>query len=221
MKISIVNGNEILISETVFNGILVVLLISIFSIIVNSKIKKARIDKAPSNFLNIVEIFVEFIDSLVKGNMEEKNLAFAPLMGMLISYLAVANTISLFGLTSPTSDYSVTLTLGLVVFGIIQFFKFKTRGGPIGYIKSFTEPVAVMTPINIISEFINPISMSFRLFGNIMSGSLILALIHGALGYFSPIVTVPLHLYFDIFTGILQAYIFVMLSMIYIDGATA
>lgn len=221
MKISIVNGSEILISETVFNGILVVLLISIFSIIVNSKIKKARVDRAPSNFLNIAEIFVEFIDSLVKGNMDEKNLVFAPLMGMLISYLAVANTISLFGLTSPTSDYSVTLTLGLVVFGIIQFFKFKTRGGPIGYIKSFAEPVAVMTPINIISEFINPISMSFRLFGNVMSGSLILALIHGALGYFSPIVTVPLHLYFDIFTGILQAYIFVMLSMIYIDGATA
>ncbi|WFA08158.1 F0F1 ATP synthase subunit A [Tissierella sp. Yu-01] len=206
-------------SETVMNGILVVLALSIFAIVVNIKVKKAKVDKAPSNFLNIIEMFVEFINDMVKSNMGEKGMKFAPLMITLMSYLAVANIFGLIGLASPTSDYSITLTLALFVFALVQVVKFRSYGGLVGYGKSFTEPVPLLTPINIISEIANPISMSFRLFGNIMSGSLIMALLHGALGYFSPLVTAPLRLYFDIFTGLLQAYIFVMLTMIFIDGA--
>ncbi len=219
MRFSI-SGEEIIISETVLSSILVVTLLSILAIVVNHKIKKERVDKAPSNFINIIEMLVEFIDGMVRSNMGERNMRFAPFMTTLISYLAVSNLLGIVGLEAPTSDYSVTLTIAVFVFIITQSFKIKTSGGLFGYIKSFTKPMGFMTPINIITELANPISMSFRLFGNIMSGALIVALINGALGYFSPLVTTPLRLYFDVFIGLLQAYIFVMLAMIFIDGAT-
>ena len=220
MALTFSGGGSIIIPETVMNAILVVAVLSILAIVVNKKIKKARVDKAPSNFLNVIEIFVEFINNMVKSNMGENKMQYAPVMSVLISFIAFANILGILGFEPPTSDYSVTLTLALFVFVLVQGVKIKSSGGIIGYFKSFTKPVALLTPINIITEVANPISMSFRLFGNIMSGSLIMALLHGALGYFSPLVTAPLHLYFDIFTGILQSYIFVMLTMIFIDGAT-
>jgi F-type H+-transporting ATPase subunit a len=220
MALTFSGGGSIIIPETVMNAILVVAVLSILAIVVNKKIKKARVDKAPSNFLNVIEIFVEFINNMVKSNMGENKMQYAPVMSVLISFIAFANILGILGFEPPTSDYSVTLTLALFVFFIVQGTKIKSSGGLKGYLKSFTKPVALIAPINIISEIANPISMSFRLFGNIMTGSLIMALLHGALGYFSPLVTAPLHLYFDLFSGILQSYIFVILAMIFIDGAT-
>lgn len=215
----LVGGMEIVITETVFNSILVVLLLSILALIVNSKIKKAKVDDVPSDFLNIIEILVEFIDGMVVENMGKRNMKFAPLMLTLISYLAVANTVTIFGFTSPTSDYSVALTLALLVFILVQVTKFRENKGLLGYVRSFGKPFKFIAPINIISELANPISMSFRLFGNIMSGALIMALVQNSFGYLSPLLKAPLHLYFDVFTGLLQAYIFVMLTMIFIEGA--
>ena len=220
MKVSILRGNEVFISETVLNSILVTIVLIVIGIIAKREVTKAKVDEAPSNFLNIVEILLDFIKDMLKSNMGAKNMRFAPLMITLISYLAVANTITIAGFASPTSDYSIALTLALFVFIIVQVEKFKSSGGVSGYFKSFTKPFALITPINIISELANPISMSFRLFGNMMSGGLIMALIHNSLGYLSPLVKAPLHLYFDLFTGLLQAYIFVMLTMIFVDGAT-
>lgn len=220
MKVSILRGNEVFISETVLNSILVAIVLIVIGIIAKRETTKARIDKAPSNFLNIIEILVNFMEDMLKSNMGAKNMKFAPLMVTLISYLAVANTMTIAGFTSPTSDYSIALTLALFVFITVQVEKFKSSGGLIGYFKSFGKPFALITPINIISELANPISMSFRLFGNMMSGGLIMALIHNSLGYLSPFVKAPLHLYFDLFTGLLQAYIFVLLTMIFVEGAT-
>ena len=220
MKLSILRGNEVFISETVMNSILVTIVLIVIGIIAKREVTKAKVDEAPSNFLNIVEILLDFIKDMLKSNMGAKNMRFAPLMITLISYLAVANTITIAGFASPTSDCSIALTLALFVFIIVQVEKFKSSGGVSGYFKSFTKPFALITPINIISELANPISMSFRLFGNMMSGGLIMALIHNSLGYLSPLVKAPLHLYFDLFTGLLQAYIFVMLTMIFVDGAT-
>lgn len=218
MRLSI-NGNEI-ISGTVLNNIFVVIALSILAFVVNHKIKKEKVDKSPSNFINIIEILIEFIDGMVKDNMGERNMVFAPFMATLISYLAISNLFGVISTKPPTSDYSVALTLAIIVFIVIQSAKIKSNGGLFGYFRSFTKPVGLITPINIITEISNPISMSFRLFGNVMSGSLIVALLYGALGYFSPLITAPLHLYFDVFTGLLQAYIFVMLTMIFIEGAT-
>ena len=216
-----INGKEIVISETVFNSTLVVIVLSILALIVNYKIKKERVDKAPSNFINLIEMLVEFVDNLVLTNMGNSGMNLAPFIITILSYMGISNTLGIIGIKPPTSDLSITLTLGIGIFLLIQYTKLSTHGGLFGYLKSFTKPLSFITPINIISDLSNPVSMSFRLFGNIMSGSLIIALLHGSLGYFSPIIAAPLHLYFDLFIGLLQAYIFVMLTTIFVDQAKA
>ena len=213
-------GREILIPDTIVNTWLVVIVLGIFAFVVNNKIKKAKSDEVPSNFLNVVEILVEAIDNLVESNMGAQNVKrFGPYILTLAVFLAVANLLGLVGLTPPTSDYSVTLSLALVTFVLTQFWTFKNGGGVIGYFKSFGDPIPLLAPLNIIGELANPVSLSFRLFGNIMSGGIILTLVYQAAGYFAPVLAAPLHAYFDVFAGLLQTFIFIMLTMIFIGGA--
>lgn len=215
-----IGGREIIINDTIFNTVLVVILLSIFAIYTNSRFKNADPDKKPVGFLNIVEILVESINNLVKTTMGERNMKFAPFIFALMLFLLVANLLGLVGLAPPTSDYSVTLSLALVTFFTTQIMMFKTRKGLWGYLKSFGEPFVALTPLNVIGELANPISLSFRLFGNIVGGSIIMALVYNALGYFAPLIAPVLHGYFDIFAGLLQTFIFGMLSMVFISGAT-
>jgi len=216
-----IGQREIIIPDSVFNVWLVALVLIIFAIVVNKKIKEASIDEKPSSFLNIVELMVELVQSLVKSTMGEQNLGFAPYIFTLFFFLITANLFGLTGLTPPTSDYSVTFSLALITFALSQYWLFKNAGGLKGYLKGYTEPMAFLTPLNVIGDLANPVSLSFRLFGNIMGGGIIMTLLYSALGYFAPIVTAPLHIYFDIFSGVLQAFIFTMLSMIFIGGAEA
>lgn len=215
-----IGGKEILIHDTIFNLLIVILILSVFALIVNKKIKEADINEEPSGLLNVVEILVDMINNLVRTTMGEKNMKFAPYIFTLMCFLAVANLLGLIGLTPPTSDYSVTFSLALVTFTITQIMAIRTQKGLGGYLKSFTEPLAFLTPLNVLGELANPISLSFRLFGNIMSGGIIMTLLYNALGYFAPLVTPLLHGYFDVFSGLLQTFIFSMLTMIFISGAT-
>lgn len=215
-----IGGKEIIIHDTIVNAVLVVVLLCILAFYINNKLKKADINEKPTGILNIMEILVESVNGLVKTNMGEKNMGFAPYIFTLMCFLGIANLLGLIGLTSPTSDYSVTLSLALITFFTTQIMLFKTRRGLGGYLKSFTEPFILLTPINVIGELANPVSLSFRLFGNVLSGGIILTLLYGALGYFAPIFTPLLHGYFDIFSGLLQTFIFGMLTMIFIGGAT-
>ena len=139
------------------------------------------------------------------------------------------------GIFPPTSDINVVAGWAVIVFVLITHYKLK--GGFLNYLKSFTEPVPVLTPFNVISEFATPVSMSFRHYGNVLSGSVISALvaaglqavshallswIPGKIGEF-PLFQIGLpailSLYFDIFSGCMQAFIFAMLTMIYVSGA--
>jgi F-type H+-transporting ATPase subunit a len=213
-------GKEYIIHDTIVNIWFVIIVLSILSFIVNKKIKDANIDEAPTGFLNVIETGVETINGLVRDTMGPHNMKFGAYIFTLMAFLAVANLLGLIGLTPPTSDYSVTFSLAIVTFFLTQIFQFKTRGGVGGYLKSFTEPFPALTPLNVIGELANPVSLSFRLFGNIMSGGIIMALLYNALGYFAPLITPVLHGYFDVFSGLLQTFIFVMLTMIFIGGAT-
>lgn len=220
MEIAIIlNGKEIIIPDTVISLFIIAIFLIVFALIVNSKVKKAKVEEAPSGLLNIMELFIETIDGMVKDNIGENNMSMSPFMLTLITFIGVSNISGLFGLTPPTSEYGITLTLALIVFLIIQISHIKSVGF-FKYLRSFTKPYILMTPINIISEIATPISMSFRLFGNVLSGILITGLLYGALGYFAPLVT-PLHLYFDIFVGLLQAFIFTMLATIFIGSAAS
>lgn len=210
--------------ESIVNSWVIVILLTVLSIVIYNKIKKADPLEKPKGLLHLVEILVEAIDGLVIQTMGERNLKFAPYMMTIAMYLACANLWGLLGFTPPTSDYNVTLALALITFVMIHWFGFKTNGFG-GYLKSFTEPMAILTPINIIGEIANPISLSFRLFGNVLSGGLIMSLVYAGLSKLSsfliPFVAAPLHAYFDVFSGILQTFIFVMLSMTYIKSNMA
>lgn len=215
-------GKEILIPDTIVNTWIIVILLSIFAIYVNSKIKNAKADEKPSGFLNFIELLVEGVESLVKSTMGPDKMKFAPYIGTLALYLVVANLFGLLGFTPPTSDYNVTFGLALITFILTQYYGLRSKGLG-GYVKGFFEPMPFLFPLNIIGELANPVSLSFRLFGNILSGVIIMGLMYAALSSLSvfaaPLITPAFHAYFDVFAGVIQTFIFVMLTMVFVSGA--
>jgi F-type H+-transporting ATPase subunit a len=210
-------GREILIPDSVVNSWIIGIVMTIIAIIAYKKFKKYDPESAPSGFQNFIEMVVEVATHLTTMIMGEERISFMPYIGTLFTFLLVSNLFGLLGFTPPTSDYSVTLTLALMTFALVEYHRAKSKGF-VGFFKSFTEPLPLLTPLNVIDEFANPISLSFRLYGNIMSGALIMSLVYGAAGFFAPIFTPILHAYFDVFSGVLQAFIFTMLTMIFISG---
>ncbi|WIV12183.1 F0F1 ATP synthase subunit A [Proteiniborus sp. MB09-C3] len=211
------NGKEIYIHDTVVNSWIIVILLSIFAIVVNRKLKKANIDEKPTGLLNVAEILVEGLESLVRSAMGPTRMNFMPYVGTLAMYLVCANLFGLLGFTPPTSDYNVTLALALITFVMMHFNGIKSNG-ILGYLKGFFEPMPFLFPINILGELATPISLSFRLFGNILSGTIIMALIYSGLNslsmFITPFVAPVFHAYFDVFSGLIQTLIFTMLTML-------
>ena len=195
-----------------------------------------RITKRPGRFQVIVEKLVSMLYGLVEDTMGKHNLKFAPYIGTLF-LTSIFST--LIGMTqifrSATADLSVTLAWALVTTGMVWYFNIINFGFK-AWLKGFTEPIVVMTPMNIVSEIAQPISMAFRHFGNVVGGNVLTALIYTtlagvsnlALGWISeaigmiPIfqVGIPafLSIYFDLFSGFVQAFVFSLLSMVYIAG---
>ncbi len=209
-------GKEYFVPDTVTNVWLLTIVILVIAWIVNRKLKNSKEGEIPSGFMNVVEISVESVQNLIKQTMGD-HLEFGPLIYTIVIFLLFANLSGLIGLTPPTSDYSVTLTLALITFVLTQYYGLKNSGF-FGYLKGFTEPMAFLTPLNVIGELANPISLSFRLFGNIVSGVIIMGLFYEAAGILTPLIAPPFHAYFDLFSGVLQTFIFAMLTMIFIGG---
>ena len=166
----------------------------------------------------LAEYLVTFVNGMVDDGMGKKYSAYKPYIGILLVYVVLCNLISLVGLRAPTADVMVTITLAMITFVMTQYNRFKT-GGIKGFLKSFIDPMPFMLPSNIIGEISNPISMALRLFGNMVAGMVIGSLIYFALGNFAVLVPAVASLYFDIFSGVIQAYIFTMLTMSYISNA--
>ena len=199
---------------------IVFIVIVAFAIVVNRKIKKADPAKAPTGLLNVVELLVETLDNLVVDNMG-KLLApkFQNYIGALFMLILTCNLSGLFGLRPPTADFGITLPLALITFVMIQYQGIKYQ--KMGKLKGLFEPIFLFFPVNLISEFATPISMSLRLFANILSGTMMMALIYGLIGKFAIIWPAALHAYMDVFAGALQAYVFAMLTMVFISTAAA
>ena len=216
----IIGDKELIIPDSIFNFVVVALALTIFAWVVNKKAKDVKPEDTPSGFLNVIELLIEAVNNLVKSTMGEHNMRFAPYILTIFILILCSNLFGLLGFTSPTSDYSVTFALALATFGIVQVNAIKTAGSFLKYLKGFLEPYVLLSPLNIIGELANPVSLSFRLFGNILSGGLIMTLLYSFLGYLAPLIAPPFHIYFDIFSGVLQAFIFTMLTMVFIAGAT-
>ena len=182
----------------------------------------------------LAEWIVEKTENLVSENMGSYFSGFAPFVGAILGLSAFSSLMTLIGLYPPTSDLNVVGGWAILVFLLITFYKMKC--GLLHYLKSFGEPLPLLTPLNIISEVATPVSMTFRHYGNVLSGTVISALVSAALQGLSRAVLqwlpgmlsqfplfqiglpAVLSIYFDIFSGCLQAFIFAMLTMLYISS---
>lgn len=170
----------------------------------------------PGMVQNALEWLLEAIEGIITKNIGKDNVqSFLPLIAGLAIFIGVANLLGLIpGLRSPTPDINTPLAMALIVFVSVPYFGIKTKGFW-RYIKHYFEPIFLMLPIEITSEFAHTLSLSFRLFGNIMGEEIIIAILFMIAPF---IVPVPMML-FSIFTGVLQAYIFTLLACVYIGGA--
>src|SRR5699024_1662958 len=133
----------------------------------------------------------------------------------VVVYIGVANLIGLLGFKPPTKDMNVTAGLAIMSIILIEYAGFHKKGGK-GWLKSFAEPMPIILPINILEIFIRPVSLCMRLFGNVLGSFVVMELIKMVV---PAIVPVPFSLYFDIFDGLIQAYVFVFLTSLFIKEA--
>ena len=219
------------ITESQLNSALVIVTIFFFCLYITHGIKE-KIELKRQHF---AELIVEKVDALVVENMGEYFKGYSPFIISIMALSAFSSLSSLLGLYPPTSDINIVGGWAILVFILITYYKLKC--GPLYYLKSFTEPIALLAPINFISEFATPVSMSFRHYGNILSGTVISVLLSTALAGLSSMILgglpgflgefplfqigIPavLSIYFDVFSGCLQAFIFAMLTMLNVSQA--
>lgn len=215
----------------VLSILIITAVLLLFMVIINHAIKNADPLAKPKGLVLIAMIYYQMMHGLTKDNMGAKAAQkFAPYIASLALYMAVSNLLGLLGFNQPTGNYSVTLALALITFVMVQSTKIKTNGVG-GYAKGFFEPVAPFVIMNVFGTFAPLISMSLRLFGNITSGGTIMMLVYtftnyvsqfvpliGRINFLGVIVAPALHAYFDVFSGLIQTYIFIMLTTIFIGN---
>ncbi|MCL2198124.1 MAG: F0F1 ATP synthase subunit A [Defluviitaleaceae bacterium] len=210
---------EFLITETTRNTWIVMGLLLILAIIVRVKSNKWDPMKKPTGLQNVIEMCVDAWEKFFRGNSNDTVLYLAPWFFSLFVFLIISNIMGITGLRPPTADWGMTFPLAVSTFFLIQYAGVRHR--PKGYLKGiFLEPVFVFAPLNVIGELARPISLSFRLFGNVLGGMILLSLLYGIAPIFTQIVLpVPLHMYFDLAAGALQAVIFTVLSLTFVGIA--
>jgi F-type H+-transporting ATPase subunit a len=207
-------GQELWITTTHVSILIVDLVLLIFFLATKRKMKKPA--QVPKGLQNVAELIVEMLDNMVKGSLGGNAHKFANYVGCIFIFILVSNISGVFGLRPPTADYGVTLPLGLLSFLIIQFNNIKHNKW--GAAKSLLDPIPLFLPVNIIGEVAVPISLSLRLFGNVLSGTVMMALVYGLLPIFLKLgLPAVLHVYFDLFAGAIQTYVFCMLTMTYVN----
>ena len=163
----------------------------------------------------ILESCISWLDDFFEGLMGPEGRAYIPYLITVIIYIGLANIIGIFGMKSPTKDLNVTVALAVMSIVLVQYASIHAKGVK-GWMKSFAEPIPIITPINILELVIKPLSLCMRLFGNVLGAFVVMELIE----YFVPaIVPVAFSLYFDFFDGFIQAYVFVFLTSLYIKEA--
>lgn len=213
-------GKSFWLTTTHVSLLVVSAVLIILAVIVNKKVKASKPEDTPGMLQNIFEMAVEALDNMVHGIMGENGLRFLNYIGTVFIFALLCNISGIFGLRAPTADYGVTLPLGVITFVMIHYCGLKKN--KMQHITALFKPTPILFPINLIGELAVPLSLSLRLFGNILSGTVMMGLIYGLL--LPPITTglpAVLHVYFDIFSGCIQAYVFCMLTMVYINDKIA
>ena len=228
------NGPEILfyiplfgglpVTETLVNSWIVMAFLIVLSLWLTHDMKKQHISKK--------QVVVKMLYQLVGDTMGEDRLYFTPYIGTLFLFTLCANLMGLLTFRSPTADLNTTAAFAIIFFGLVQVFSIKANGLK-NRIKGFAEPVPVVLTLNIVGEFSTPIALALRLFGNMASGIVVTSLLYQALTWLSNLVFgsitsfpvfavgIPavLSIYFDLFTGCMQAFIISMLTMVFVSMA--
>ena len=209
-------GFEVWITETIVNTWIIMLILIILAIIVRVKLRSFK--DIPTGLQNIIEAAIEFFDNFATGTLGEKLSYITPWYFMVFAFILSSSLFSVFGLRAPTADFATTLALALASFVLMLFMGFKHQKGR--YLKTFFEPHPIFFPLNLIGELAKPVSLSFRLFGNMLSGTIILTLYYSLTPIFVQIgIPSLLHAVFDVVFGALQTYIFVIISLMYVRNA--
>lgn len=213
-------GQEVWITTSHACILIVMLLMLIFAVAANRKLKHAT--EVPDGFQNIIELIVEMLDGMVEGTMGKWAPKFVNYISTIFIFILMSNISGLFGLRPPTADYGTTLALGVITFCMIWFNKVKHQSGKqiwTDMCSPLPPWLPIWLPINVISEIAVPISLSLRLFANVLSGTVMMALVYGLLRFIAIIWPAALHVYFDLFSGAIQTYVFCMLTMTYVSQA--
>ncbi len=207
-------GHELWLTTTTVGLFIVVIAILIFAVVANRYLKRAT--EVPGTFQNLLEYLYELLENMATGIMGPNARRFINYLGSLFLFILICNLSGLLGQRTVTADFGVTFLLGIVTFGIVEYQGFKNHG--LGMISDMAKPVPVLFPINLIGEFSNPLSLSLRLFANMLSGVIITGLWYGMMPILFKI-GLPsfLHAYCDIFSGCIQTYVFCMLTMVYVN----
>ena len=169
-----------------------------------------------SRWQNILEIIIDAINQQIREVSQQEPSQYLPFVGTLFLFIVVANMLTIVpGYQPPTGSLSTTAGLALCVFVAVPLFGILNRG-LLGYLRNYIQPTPLMLPFNIISEFSRTLALAVRLFGNIMSGTMLVAILLSLVPLFFPILIRLLGL----LIGIIQAYIFAILAMVYIASAT-
>lgn len=207
-----VGGVHIGIDETTVVSWIIMAAVVILSVILTRNLKvTGKLSKRQLILETVYEKAVGFFKDIVG----EKGIRYIPWLMSIALFIGISNAIGIFGLKPPTKSMQVTLAMALTSIVIVEYAAYKDKGVK-GRLKAFTKPLAIVTPINLLEIVIKPLSLCMRLFGNIIGAFIIMELIKAVVPVAVP---VALSLYFDIFDGLLQAYIFVFLTALYIKEA--
>lgn len=228
---------KITIQSDVFVIIGLTLVLAIAMILIAKKIDKCDPYKKPKGIVLLMLWLFDTLDHQVVDNVGKKRSTnLSPYIVSIAIYIFTSNILGLFGLSSPTSNYSVTLTLAIITWVMVQEAQFSANGVK-GYFHAFIEPIPAFLPMNIFGKFSTLLSMSLRLFGNILCGGIIMQLVYSFTAYLStslvslvfsgsttvfnfvgPLLAPVLHAYFDVFAGFIQTLIFITLTMVLVGN---
>lgn len=199
---------DTLISTWIVMGVLILL-----AVVVRLRLRHFR--GVPGRFQNVIEALVEMMANFTEGTMGPGTGGYGAYFFGVMSFILLSNYSGLVGLRPPTADLAVTSALA--VMSLVLIHSRGIRKQKLGYIKMYFSPNPIFFPINLVGEISKPVSLAFRLFGNILAGVIIMGMVYGMLPIALRFVLPDLlHAYFDVFAGALQAFIFTILSMTFI-----
>lgn len=199
------------ISESVVVTWLIMAILTILSIWLVRNLKVTDVGRKQL----VLEMGIGFLYQFFDGILGKRGRRYVPYLITVALYVGVANLIGLFGFKPPTKDLNVTVALSLMSILLIEYSGFHEKGLK-KWLKSFAEPIPIIAPINILEIFIRPLSLCMRLFGNVLGSFVVMELIKQVCALIVPI---PFSFYFDIFDGLIQAYVFVFLTALFIKEA--